>query len=112
MHLTASALALWTLTVVLEGLLCVVVVQRRLWRRLPLFSSYVFFKFFLTTALWLVYKRFGDDSNPARYFFWATQSLLLVSRASVCAELCLLLFQFRPGLLSFVLKVLIAASAA
>ena len=112
MHLTASALALWTLTVILEGFLCVVVVQRRLWRRLPLFSSYVFFKFFVTTALWLVYKRFGYDSNPARYFFWSTQSLLLVSRASVCAELCWLVFKSRPGLWSYVQKILIAISAA
>src|SRR6267378_1846443 len=81
MHLTASAFALWTVTVILEGLLCVVVVQRRLWRRLPLFSSYVLVKFVVTTGLWLVYKRFGYDSNYARYFFWSTQSLLLVSRA-------------------------------
>ncbi len=112
MHLTASAFALWTLTVILEGLLCAVVVQRRLWRRLPLFSSYVLFKFLVTTTLWLVYKRFGYDSNSARYFFWSTQSLLLVSRASVCAELSWLAFKSRPGLWSYVRKVLIAISAA
>ncbi len=102
MHLTASAFALWTLTVILEGLLCAFVVQRRLWRCLPLFSSYVFFKFLVTTGLWLVYKRFGYDSNSARYFFWSTQSLLLVSRAGVCAELCWLAFKSRPGLWSYV----------
>jgi hypothetical protein len=93
-------------------LLCAVVVQRRLWGRLPLFSSYVLFKFLVTTALWQVYKRFGYDSNAARYFFWSTQSLLLVSRASVCAELCWLAFKSRPGLWSYVRKVLIAISAA
>jgi len=111
MHLTASAFALWTLTVILEGLLCAFVVQRRLWRCLPLFSSYVFFKFLVTTGLWLVYKRFGYDSNSARYFFWSTQSLLLVSRASVCAELCWLAFKSRPGLWSYVRRVLMAISA-
>jgi hypothetical protein len=98
MHLAASTYALWTLTVILEGTLCAVVVHQRLWRRLPLFSIYVLFKFFITIALWLVYKRFGYDSDSALYFYWSTQSLLLVTRASVCVELCLLAFKHRPGL--------------
>src|SRR5438132_4717840 len=112
MYLTASAFALWTLTVILEGLLCAVVVQRRLWQRLPLFSSYVLFKFLVTTGLWLVYRRFGYDSNSALYFFWSTQSLLLVSRAGVCAELCWLAFKSRAGLCVDVRKVLIAIATA
>src|SRR6267154_3059440 len=98
MHLTASAYALWILTFVLEAVLCALVVHRRLWRRQPLFTTYVLFKFLVTTALWLVYKHFGYDSNFARYFFWSTQSLLLVTRASVCVELCLQAVKIRPGL--------------
>src|SRR6267378_2859464 len=98
MHLTASAYALWTLTFILEVVLCAVVVHRRLWRRLPLFTTYVVFKFLVTTALWLVYKRFRYDSDFARYLYWSTESLLLVIRASVCAELCLLAFKNRHGL--------------
>jgi hypothetical protein len=112
MHLTASAYALWTLTVILEGLLCAIVVHRRLWRRLPLFTTYVLFKFLVTTALWLVYKRLGYDSAFAYYFFWSTQSLLLVTRASVCAELCWLVFKSRPGLWFHARRVLISITAA
>src|SRR6266568_8101577 len=41
MHLTASAYALWILTFILEAVLCAIVVHRRLWRRLPLFTTYV-----------------------------------------------------------------------
>src|SRR5882757_8872388 len=98
MHLTASAYALWILTFILEAVLCAIVVHWRLWRRLPLFTTYVLFKLLVTTALWLVYKDFGYDSNFARYFFWSTQSVLLVTRASVCVELCLLAFKNRPGI--------------
>src|SRR6267142_1312271 len=111
MHLTASAYVLWTLTVSLEVLLCVVIVQRRLWRLLPLFSVYVLFKFLVTIALWLVYKRFGYDSNFARYFYWSTQSLLLVTRASVCVELCLVAFKNRPGLWVYAQRVLNSVTA-
>lgn len=112
MHLPASAYLLWTLTVVLEGLLCAIVVHRRLWRRLPLFTTYVLVKFLVTIALWLVYKRFGYDSIFAYYFFWSTQSLLLVIRASVCAELCLLTFRPRPGLWLQVRRLLTTIAAA
>jgi hypothetical protein len=112
MHLTASAYLLWTLTVALEGLLCAVVVHRRLWRCLPLFTTYVLVKFLVTIALWLVYTRLGYDSVFAYYFFWSTQSLLLVIRASVCAELCLLTFRSRPGLWLQVRRLLIAIAAA
>ncbi len=112
MHLTASAYALWILTVILEGVLCAIVVHRRLWRRLPLFTTYVIFKFLVTTALWLIYKRFGYDSDFARYFYWSTESLLLVTRASVCAELCLLAFKNRLGLWVHARTVLISITAA
>jgi hypothetical protein len=112
MHLTSSAYTLWTLTVVLEGLLCAIVVHRRLWRRLPLFTAYVLFKFLVTTALWLVYKHLGYDSAFAYYFFWSTQSLLLVTRAIVCAELCCLVFKSRPGLWLHARRALISVTAA
>ncbi len=111
MHLAASVYALWTFTEILEGLLCAIVVHRRLWRRLPLFTTYVLLKFLVTTALWLVYKHLGYESVFAYYFFWSTQSLLLVTRAGVCAELCWLAFRSRPGLWLHVRKLLIAITA-
>lgn len=112
MHLTASAYALWTLTVILEALLCAFVVQRRLWRHLPLFTAYVVFKLLVTITLWVVYKRFGYDSGFARYAFWSTQALLLVSRAGVCAELCWQAFKARLGLWSYVRRILLFISVA
>ncbi len=112
MYLTPSAYALWTLTLILEGLLCVLVFHRRLWRRLPLFTLYVLLKFLVTTALWLVYDGLGFDSDFARYVFWSTQAVLLTARASLCAELCLLVFKSRPGLWFHVRRVLIAIAAA
>jgi len=111
MHLTASAYALWILSVILEGILCAFIVHRRLWRLLPLFTMYVVLNLLLTTALWLVYKRFGDESRFVFYFFWSKQSFLLVTRAGVCAELCLLAFRSRPGLWLHVRRVLIAITA-
>jgi len=112
MHLTASAYALWNLSVILEGILCAFIVHRRLWRLLPLFTTYVILNLFVTAALWLVYKRFGDNSAFVFYFFWSKQSLLLVARAGVCAELCLLAFMSRPGVWLHVRRVLIAVSGA
>jgi len=111
MHLTASANALWTLTFIFEVVLCAFVIHRRLWRRLPLFTTYVLFKFFVTAALWLVYKRFSYDSDFARYFYWSTQSLLLVTRGSVSVELCLLAFKNRPGLWVHAQRVLNSVTA-
>jgi len=111
MHLTASAYALWNLSIILEGILCAFIVRRRLWRLLPLFTVYMFLNLFVTIALWLVYKSFGDDSRFVFYFFWSKQSLLLAARAGVCAELCLLAFRPRPGLWLHVRRVLIAITA-
>jgi len=59
-----------------------------------------------------VYKRFGYDSNFARYFYWSTQSLLLVTRASVCVELCLVAFEYRTGLWFHARRVLNSITAA
>lgn len=111
MHLTASTYALWNLSIILEGMLCAFIVRRRLWRLLPLFTVYLLLNLLLTIALWLVYKSFGDDSRFVFYFFWSKQSLLLVARAVVCAELCLLAFRSRPGLWLHVRRVLIAITA-
>jgi hypothetical protein len=93
-------------------LLCAAVVRRRAWRRLPLFTTYVFFKFLVTTALWLVYKQFGSASPFAVYFYWSAQSLLLLTRAGLCVELCWLTFKSRPGLWIHVRRILISINAA
>jgi len=88
MQLATSDYLLWGLSTLLEIILCVLVVRRRLHHRLPLFFAYLVLVT-IHDILWSwVYARWGYGSWAAWYFSWIAQAAMLLARGLVVAELC------------------------
>lgn len=98
MHLDPFTFALWVVTTLLEGALCVLAVHTKSYRRLPLFTIYAGLLFLRTLVLWYVYYRSGFYSKIAGYFSWITHYLLIVARCAVCVELSRALLAAYRGL--------------
>lgn len=112
MHLTAFAYALWAVTTFLEGALCVLAVQRRSYRQLPIFTAYAGLLFVRTLILWYVYYHLGFNSKVAAYFSWITGYLLIAARTAVCVELSRAMLAAYRGLWLFARMALIAIGIA
>lgn len=112
MHLTPFAYALWAVTTFLEGALCVLAVQRRSYRRLPIFTAYACLLFVRTLFLWYVYSHSGFTSKVAAYFSWITGYLLIAARAAVCVELSRAMLVAYRGLWLLARMALIAIGVA
>jgi hypothetical protein len=85
-------------TVGLEIILAVLVLRRRGFHSLPLFTLYVLLITLQGFLLWAVYRWLGYASRPAFYAYWCSQAILLLSRGAVCAELCWQALRKRPKL--------------
>jgi len=72
----------------LKLLLFALVLARRLYRRLPLFSLYVALVVADDFALRWTYHHFGYTSLAAKYEYWSSLGVVLVARALAVAELC------------------------
>ncbi|SRR6266404_835664 len=88
MRLGASESFLWYATIGLEVILAMVVLRRRGFHSLPLFTVYVLLNTLQAFLLWAVYRWMGFNSLPAFYVSWSTHEILLIARGTVCAELC------------------------
>jgi hypothetical protein len=87
MGLTTPELALWYASMLLELILCVLALRRRLYEQLPVFTSYTAAVLIHGVPLYLVYRAAGYTSRLAFYFFWITQAGLLVFRGAAIGEL-------------------------
>ncbi len=92
--------------VLLEVVLCVLIVRRGLYRRLPFFSTYVVLVIASDIGRWLVYQRWGYDSWTAWYFGWVSQGVLFLMRGVVVAELCWSSLQSYRGIWALAWRVL------
>ena len=88
MQLTGSDYLLWGVTALLEALLCALIVQRGLYRRLAFFSAYLALVLARGILLWWAYHYLGSGSPAAWYIAWVTQGILLLARGLAIAELC------------------------
>lgn len=88
MQFSLSDALLWAASTTAQVLATVLVFHRGLYRRLPFFTAYVVSVTFRGALLWWVYRGWGFDSKQAFYAYWLTQSLLLLTRGLVIAELC------------------------
>lgn len=88
MHLILSDYLLAGVNTLLEAALCVFIVRRGLYRRLPLFSAYVVWVLACTTLLWWTYRVLGYGSRAAWYIAYTTQGISLLARGLAVAELC------------------------
>lgn len=87
-QLTTSDYLLWLGSLVLEVVLCALIVGRGLYRRLPLFSTYLALVLACDcVGLW-VYRQWGYGSWAAWYFAWISQGVIFLARSGAVAELC------------------------
>jgi hypothetical protein len=83
MHLTKAQTLLWLTPAVMEVVIVVAIIYKRLWRNLPIFSSYLIFKVARTAFLFL------ERHNDVNYFyaFWITEALQSFATLCVIKEL-------------------------
>lgn len=88
MQLYASDYALWGLATFLELILCILVVRRGIYRRLPFFSAYLALAFASGILVLWAYHVLDYGSWAAWYFSWTAQGVMLLARGLAVAELC------------------------
>ena len=74
---------------VVEALFCVILIQRRVYRRLPLFAAYAVAVLAMDVVRHIVRLRFGFYSFSYFNVYWAAQVLLMALRAGLVAQICL-----------------------
>jgi hypothetical protein len=107
MHLSLFENLLWAFGTALKVLLCVVVVYRHLYRRLPLFSIYVALLVAEVAVVWSVYRVRGFTSRFAWYTGWCAAGVVLLARGLAVAELCWTSIRNYPAIWSLVRKLLV-----
>lgn len=84
-----SSSVVWSVLVnVVETGVCLLALYRGLWRRLPLFTSYLAI---LTAAEWLrfgVWIHAGVNSRAYSWAYWLSQDVLVLARAAALADVC------------------------
>lgn len=83
MHLTKTQLLLWLTPAVIEIVIVMAIIYRKLWRNLPIFTSYLIFQILRTSFLFL------ERNNDVNYFyaFWITEALASFAILCVIKEL-------------------------
>lgn len=83
MHLTRPQLLLWLTPTVVESVIVMTMICRKLWRNLPIFFSYLIFEIARTCFLFL------QRNNAVKYFYayWVTEALGCFAAICVIKEL-------------------------
>jgi len=105
-HIPAFENLLWGLGTALKVLLCILVVYRRVYSRLPLFTVYAVLLVVEVIFVWLVYRTWGYTSGVAWYAYWSALAIVLLARGLVIAELCWVSLKNYPGVWSLARKIL------
>ena len=94
MHLTTLQLTLWLAPTIVESVIVMAMLYRKLWRSLPIFFSYLIFTISGTCFLFL------ERGNPIKYFYayWVKQALGSLAVLWVIKELFDNAFQQQLGL--------------
>ncbi len=112
MHIPTFETLLWGLGTALKFLLCILLVYRRVYRRLPLFTIYAVLLLAEVIFVWFAYRTWGYRSNVAWYAYWFALAVVLMARGLVIAELCWVSLGNYPGVWSLARKILGLATAA
>jgi hypothetical protein len=88
MRFGATESLLWYVTIGLEIILAALVVRRRGFRNLPIFTFYILLTPPCEFSVWALYHWLGFNSLTTLYVAWSIQGILLLTRVAVCAELC------------------------
>ena len=89
MELTPSDYGLWTAGTVLQFAVCILVLRNGLYRRLPVFSAYVWLNLVNLAFVWWAYLKLGYSSLPSFYIAWTAYGVALLARGLAVGELCL-----------------------
>ena len=94
MHLTTLQLTLWLSPTIVEGVIVMAMLYRKLWRSLPIFFSYLIFTISRSCFLFL------ERHNAIEYFYayWVTEALGSLAVLCVIKELFDNAFQQHLGL--------------
>ena len=87
MQLSGWDYALWAATSLLSAGVCALAFWRRLYLRLPLFTSYLTLLVIQDLFVWGAYLIWGFASPVAFYCFWVTQVTVLTGRAVAIGEI-------------------------
>ncbi len=88
MLLTVPSYLLWGATTLLELILFILAVRRRLYLRLPFFTGYLALVLGRDTLLWWAYHTLGSGSRSVWYIAYITQGVMLLARGAAVAEVC------------------------
>lgn len=101
-----------TIVLGIEGLVFAVALSRGLFRRLPVFSWYLFAVFASDALRFAIWFTLGFGSSTEFVVYWASQLLLMSMRAGVMYELCRRLLGRYRGVWALSRIVLVATAAA
>ncbi len=87
----------WTAGNTLEAWVCILAFRRGLFRRLPVFTTYLLLILLVEVIRWVPTLLAGLESRAAFWTYWVTQGVLLLARGAVIAELCYRVLSSYPG---------------
>jgi len=78
----------WATGGLIETVLLILALRRRVFRQLPFFTAYLGLLVTSEVARWLAFEFTGINSTISFGTYWTTQGILLLARAAVVYELC------------------------
>ncbi|MBI3669763.1 MAG: hypothetical protein HY237_08300 [Acidobacteria bacterium] len=111
MHPVPSSYILWVAGTVLELLAATLAIRHGLFRRLPVFTGYLFLVVAHEIGWWAIVHSSGYASPPAFYFYWVSQALLLSARALAIAELCQSILRPYRGVWALAWRILLVTAS-
>ena len=103
---------LWLVSILLQALVLVFVIRNRYYRSLPRFTGYVALNVCQALSLLAVYGRYGFDSDPAKLFFWISESVTVIARVLAGFELIARVLENYQGIWRPARRLLVVTFAA
>jgi hypothetical protein len=89
---------MWAASAALQILIAALIISRRHYRTLPLFSSYILLNLCQAALLFPVYAHFGISSNVSFRVFWTSQAIIMVAQTLASTELLHRALSDYPGI--------------
>lgn len=101
----------WAATVVVELAVVLLALRRRLFWRLPFFTTYLCLLVLNEGILWVVYRFSGVNSYISFESYWTLQTLLILARALAVYDICRALLTSYEGIWKMCRPLLILLAA-
>ncbi len=97
-NLGALVNSLWAASFVLEAVILSLLIFRGHFRSLPFFTSYIALNLCQAVLLYVIYNRYGTQSNIARAFAWQSEAITLIAKAFATVEVLRLVLAAYRGI--------------